>query len=260
MIDPSGALNVHLPVDEVNWFEFLYFSRATNSTRGGWNFKEHWQTSALRRLTGENAHFLRIWTENSLDESDRSLPTPRTSSFMFDRKNSMERGNLVREIEAIRTENELNYALFTGAIGIGGVQLVGYEIPLCEDSEGQLKADLFGVSGDGDVLEIFELKKATNHGDSPLFALTEAICYALQTLRCGKALLSELDRKHRGCLRESFSRVHLTLLAPSKYWDYWCGDQDGRTAVEREFQKIIEQVNRGLTRTSCRLTLSCRAL
>ncbi|HEV7404404.1 MAG TPA: hypothetical protein VGO11_15800 [Chthoniobacteraceae bacterium] len=264
MIEVDGTLRVRLPAEEVSWFDFMYFSRATNSTHGGWDMKSHWRERGLQPLIDDNATFLPQWTKNSLQESGNYLPTPRKSGFMFKREESERRSGLMFKTVGTSSENELNYALFMKLLpGVPEVELLDYETPLCGDSEGQLKADLFGVSDNGKVLEIIELKKANNHGDSPLFALTEAFCYALQTLRCGKALWKEFEQAHPGRLSESFDRIGLTLLAPAEYWSYWCDGSDQPGALEGELQKIVAQVNAGIASNSvyrATLTLRCRAL
>ena len=260
-ITADGGLKVLLTPSDVTWFNFLEFSRATNSLRGGWNSKTHWGKRGVLTLSGD---FLKQWTENSLRK--HSLPRPRTDLFMLDRSASEDRSDLERALNPVEhaSENALNYALFRRGLGklkpLEGIDVLGYEIPLAEESDGQLRVDLFGVSSGGAAIEIIELKKANNTGDSPLLALTEAICYALQTLRCKKHLLK--DKKLEG-QPNAFAQINLMLLAPASYWRYW-GERDGldRDGICKELQPIVKHVNDGITESGLgsKLALDMREL
>lgn len=264
-ITENGALKVRLEPGEVTWFEFLWFSRATPSPNGGWNFRSYWWERGVRRLVDDGEAFVTQWTKNSLQT--KALPQPRVRAFMFDRLLSsrahLEESLKLRKSLNEATEHELNYGLCKGGLGIeqpDGISLLGYEIPLADESEGQLKIDLFGVSLGDDAIEIVELKKANNTGDSPLMALTEAICYALQTLRCRENLLNEAptlnDRK--AFARKAFEQINLTLLAPADYWLYWGKssnlDQVLRT-ISETLQPIVNRVNEGITGSVLKLHL-----
>jgi hypothetical protein len=275
MIDPDksfitaeGGLEVLLRPNAVTWFDFLAFSRITNSLQGGWNSKTHWWTRGVPALSDKTSSFLNFWTKNSLQRN--SLPHPRVGGFLLDRLPSESRSDLERELEQVHdpvedaSENALNYALFKGGLGrlipLKEVNLLGYEIPLAAESNGQLKIDLFGVSSGADAIEIIELKKAGNTGDSPLLALTEALCYALQTLRCKKDLLKYKPLEGKQTL---FAQINLTLLAPGRYWDYWCErDKLDRDSICETFRILLKPVNDAITKEGycSKLTLALREL
>jgi hypothetical protein len=272
-INSTGALSVQIPVDEVNWFDFLWFSRGSNSLHGGWNSKSHWRARGLDVLADPSAaEFLSKWTAQSLLPTAKELPEPRSGSFMLDRDHSdrrqkLEDAFLVRPSPLEQaTENELSYALFKGGFGkvqpLQDINLIGYEVPLAADSEGQLRVDLFGVSRAGDAIEVVELKKAKNHSDSPLIALTEAICYGVQVLRCKKHLLECDELKNRA---QAFSQIRLQVLAPADYWSYWCGADQVEQAVKSctdAFSQIIGAVNAGIPRIyeDARMSASAQVL
>jgi hypothetical protein len=257
-IKENGDLEVRIKVEDVTWFDFLWLSRSSGSKHGGWNNKTHWWSWGIELLTREDSEvFLKKWTEMSLRRSGVGLPRPRERYFMFVRKHSESRVALERRFRGYElpheqaTENELSYALFNDGYEklqpIKGVKLLGYEIPLSAEAEGQLKVDLFGVSEGGDAIEIIELKKATNEGDSPLIALTEGICYALQTLRCRAYLLKTQELTGRDC---AFARINLTILAPEKYWAFWrCPPEAGITQgmMLQKLLKVVQGVNAGIS-------------
>lgn len=115
-ITPKGELKISLDLKEVTWFEFLWFSRATPSPRGGWNSKSHWLERGVRRLADDGEAFVTQWTKNSLQT--KALPQPRGSAFMFDRLLSgrahLEESLKLRNSLNEATEHELNYGLFKG--------------------------------------------------------------------------------------------------------------------------------------------------
>ena len=250
-IDNVGGLTVRLEPDHVSWFDFLWFSRNTRAKNGGWNSKTHWWEKGVLKLAGDTTGFVAKWTRRSLEsqKNNRYLPPLRTGEFKFIRSDTEERGDLIKSLNKRvypfqdATENELSFALYKEGLGkferLDFVNLLGYEIPLSSESDGQLKVDLFGLSTDGGALEIIEIKKAKNQGDSPLLALTEAICYALQTLRCEESLLKETQLANH---EDAFKRINVTLLAPASYWNYW----DPASDVESALKVIVEQVNAGI--------------
>ncbi len=264
-ITENGGLNVHLKPDEVTWFDFLYFSRLTNSLEGGWKGKSHWRKRGVQKLAASNATYVTQWTKNSLQT--KALPLPRADKFKFDRSLSS-RAHLEQSLKLRKslneslnefTEHELNYALYVGGLGIkrlDKIRLIGFEIPLTAESEGQLKIDLIGVSLGNDAIEIVELKKANNSADSPLMALTEAICYALQTLKCKKSLLNEAKLAGR---EEAFKKINLTLLAPRKYWIDWGVEEnsfsENLNKLSEELQPILNRVNEGIPDSELKLQL-----
>jgi hypothetical protein len=272
-INPGGSLSVQIPADEVNWFDFLWFSRRTKSPRGGWNNKSNWRAWGLDVLTAcATTEVIAKWTAQSLSADDAYLPKPRSGDFMFGREHSVRRKMLEPAFMDYpspleqATENELSYAVFHGGFGrlqpLQGINLIGYEVPLAADSEGQLKVDLFGLSEAPGAIEIVELKNAKNHSDSPLIALTEAICYGLQALRCKKHLL-ECDKLSDKAY--AFAHIRLTILAPASYWKYWCGGDNAEEAVKSctvAFSEIIQGVNFGIPAMyeGARLSASAQAL
>ena len=123
------------------------------------------------------------------------------------------------------SENEINARLFhDGKHGLWGTS-IGYEIPLAAESDGQLKVDIFAIGKDAVSLEIIELKRAENKCDSPLMALTEAICYGIQVVRCRDSLLVDLVQKEKLVSEEHFHRIRLVLAAPEAYWNHWKWDR-----------------------------------
>ena len=82
-ITENGGLKVLLEPGEITWFDFLYFSRLTNSPEGGWKGISHWCERGVLKLTASNAEFVTHWTKNSLEQ--KASPLPRTGAFMFDR-------------------------------------------------------------------------------------------------------------------------------------------------------------------------------
>lgn len=251
-VTDEGELNVILDLEEITWFEFYWFSRAMPSPAGGWDFREYWWERGVQKLA--EREFIKKWTENSLDQN--VLPRPRTNEFKFDR-NPKDRSRLGESLKLRAsldeaTEHELNYGLFNGGFGIklpDGIRPLGYEIPLAKESDGQLKVDLFGVSTRGPAIEIVELKKANNENNSPLLALTEAICYALQTLRCMDALLKEEQLKEH---RKAFEQINITILAPARYWGYWSA-RDGldRNLIQDKLGTIVKYVEVGIQSAGC---------
>lgn len=83
-------------------------------------------------------------------------------------------------------------------------------------------------------------------------ALTEAICYALQTMRCRESLLNEAPTLSD---RKVFERINLTLLAPSEYWRYWDNNQLDLPTMAEKLQPIVNRVNDGITGSVLKLHL-----
>jgi hypothetical protein len=245
IITNSGGLEITLNLNEVTWFRFLQASRATNSLRGGWNSRTHW-LQVLNLLGGKDANYLEDWTQNSLDAKD---PAPRQNRFLFNRDLSPARGRL--QLGSLRksvdlskiSENELNTRLFhDNAHGLWGAN-IGYEIPLSAESDGQLKVDIFAIGKDNCSLEIIELKKANNKSDSPLMALTEAICYGIQAVRCRDYLLKNSVLMEKLVSPRHFETIRLILAAPHPYWEYWKWDK----GLIKPMENIIALVNKVLT-------------
>jgi hypothetical protein len=240
MITPEGDLNLNIPRGELTWFQFLAFSRAATSTVEGWNSLSYWRERGLTILA--KANFLEQWTSNCFAKD--TLPSPREGSFKLDRPLSQERREtlpLKKEALATMSENGLITSLFfKRPEKLGKWNLLGFETPLAKTRVGQLKADLFGVSAERKAIGIIELKKATNQTDSPLMALTEAICYGLQTIRCKDLLTVELKRL--GVQLQENWNLELKIAAPEDYWDYWL--EPNSDNVLTEMKAIISHVNR----------------
>src|SRR5712691_3754991 len=218
MITDDGGLKITIGPKEVTWFRFLQISRTTNSLNGGWNSKSHWR-KGLKSLGCKHADFLKDWTTNSL--APQEAPAPRGDNFMFDRDRSRERHQLnhgpLRKGDDLcnLSENELNTRLFhDNGHDLWG-QNIGYEIPLSAESEGQLKVDIVAIGKDNHSLEIIELKQANNKGDSPLMAMTEAICYGIQAIRCRGFLLKQPKLIAKLVPTEHLKRIRLIVAAPN---------------------------------------------
>jgi len=138
------------------------------------------------------------------------------------------------------------------------MQFLGYEVPLCQGSEKQLKVDVLGYSSSPPAMEIFELKKSENHGDSPLMALVEAICYAIQLHRCGDSILKAAKQVAPDITNEHFSKMKITLASPRAYWDYWKPKKTDWQDIMGQMRKIVSHVNRGFEKKglSTRISLA----
>ena len=245
MVTSNGGLKITLKPDEVTWFRFLQASRTTNSLAGGWNYNKYWQ-DALTELA--KAPFLGMWTKNSLNSQ---TPAPRKETFMFDRELSEKRG-LLKKDRPLRkgenldemSENEINTRLYhDNENGLWGTN-IGYEIPLSAESDGQLKVDMLAITESGKMLEIIELKQAGNTGDSPLMALTEAICYGIQVNRCGNELWEAIRAKNTAIAK--FNAIRLILAAPKRYWEYWGYWERGAEQVKM-MKNIVDLANQTIS-------------
>ncbi len=245
MITDAGGLTVRLKPTEVTWFRFLQASRATNSLEEGWNSRTHWGNKGLFFLSSRGAPFLQQWTANSLKKT--ANPGPRTDKFMFDRQLSKERKELVRNGKltknafAVLSENEINARLFHHHPQ--WQNCIGYEIPLAKESDGQLKVDIIAIEERNCSLVIIELKQANNTSDSPLMALTEAICYGIQAIRCREHLLKESGIKKKGESGKYFNSIRLLLAAPRQYWKTWGWNKE---EMVKPMWYIVSQVNEAL--------------
>ena len=104
-----------------------------------------------------------------------------------------------------------------------------------------LKVDIIAIEESNCSLEIIELKQANNTSDSPLMALTEAICYGIQAVRCREHLLKASGIK--GVSEKYFNSIRLLLAAPRQYWEYWKGDKE---KMVDPMEYIVNQVNEAL--------------
>jgi hypothetical protein len=226
MIGGDGSLTIRLRGQDVTWFQFLQTARLTNSNHGGWNSKTHWHGRGLKVLTPE---LVDLWTKNSLAEN--ALPTPREAKFKLQRQPTTQRSNAAISgrdkmgKEQGITENELNAALYSMKWPVAWGKRVSYEVPMAAESDGQLKIDLLGYGEDEmqhkRFISIIELKRANNKSDSPLMALTEAICYAIQLARCKNKWKDEFKDFDKEFDLDDCRTIRLVLAAPGKYWKYW---------------------------------------
>jgi hypothetical protein len=276
IIKPDGSLVADVPGTEVSWFAFLRLSRAVNSKVGGWNSKTHWKSRGLTILTAPaSASFVQKWTAASL--SSKTDPKPRKRDFRFRSKMSQSRKSAcdlaldVAEKKNLNecAENGLNallfdqFALSKKRVFYDFGKFLSYEIPLAAESVGQLKIDLFGFGVDKPdgtrFVTIVELKNGKNHGDSPLMALVESICYATQLVRCKRYFTKEVHNL-AGELKfddvvDHFKVIKLVIAAPEAYWKHW-----GEPAeIEPEMQVIVSRVNAGFG-GQCKVTLHCHKL
>jgi len=231
MIKEDGKLQIIVPSDKVTWFDFLKLSRATNSNFGGWDSKTHWKERGLDVIS-DNLEIVKKWTENSLTVTEPSI---RKKNFRLDRN-----FNLNRAKRKPQSENRLNTLLFNKyqQKNNNDIKYISYEVPLVSESKGQLKVDLFGIKNNS--FFITELKKGDNKSDSPLIALTEAICYGLQLIRILK------DDDNQNFITEFNNnldnQIILSIAAPSKYWENWKVDSD----IIESFQIINTNINKVL--------------
>jgi len=242
MINKDGELSANIPKDKVTWYNFLQFSRILNSEEGGWDSPTNW-TQVLKELTPEN---ISAWTHNSLNPGNESLPPPRERSFQIkDRHNALiknKRGRKGAPEEG--TENRLNWELskflykkFPKDNPSG--TCITYELPLVDKSEGQLKADVVVFDPQKGLVEIIELKRGNADGtNSPLMALVESICYALQLVRCWENLQEEIKWGD-----SSLKTINLILAAPEGYWGKWKGHGYCDNIHVEKFGRIVDSVS-----------------
>jgi hypothetical protein len=186
-----------------------------------------------------------------------ALPAPRKRlDFRFDRK--WERDHLLQRAPDLdrHSENWLNAVLFKEHLcntPLSWGKLVGYEIPLADETQGQLKVDLVGVGKEGNrtFFSLVELKRARNKTDSPLMALIEVICYAIQIIRSRDFLIQDLRLAAEGlCSRHDFREIRMVLAAPDKYWRNWILQEH-----VRKMGRIVTLVNETIASCGCQLSL-----
>ena len=243
MIGEDGSLSVRVRGRDVTWFQFLQATRLANSKAGCWNSKSYWLPWGLDRL---NASIVKQWTKTSLHKS--APPEPRTKQFKLGREDSKYRTAATkRGEEALKSgvnelmEADLNAVLHTKSWPADSWgRFLGYEVPLAQESDGQLKIDLLGI-GDG-FLSLVELKQAHSPSNSPLMALTEAICYSIQIGRCKKYLCKENSDV-------DFKAIRLILAAPGDYWDYWNFEkhEDWSTKMNQIVKSVSEILSDSLS-------------
>jgi hypothetical protein len=259
----DGSMHVTIPCKAVRWIDFLANSRLVNSQKGGWDFKTTWKTEGLQQLL--DAEFLGQWTDTSLDDS-KTYPRPRPNDFKLGREFTSERTAAAALCDPRRIaycpENSLNARLFQNyGIPPSGDRtrcddnpfsgpLLAYEVPLCDDSDGQLKIDLLACDLTREQLEIIELKQAANTGNSPMMALVEGICYGLQLWRCRKAFRVEseglalpMKAKEFALKPAHFKTLNITIAAPDEYWIYWQCTGDQAKEVMKKMEQILAKVS-----------------
>ena len=257
MIGQDGSLSITVPGQKVTWFQFLQASRLATSEMGGWNSKTHWIELGLDQL---HPLLVKQWTKRSL--KDNARPKPRSQDVILSHEDSGARMDAERRgMEALKSridgllENKLNAVLHSNKNWptADWGNFLGYEVPLADESTGQLKIDLIGagkdsVTGDGFV-SLVELKQAESPKNSPLMALTEAICYAVQIKRC-----KELRKK---ILNGDFKTIRLILAAPEEYWSCW--KLKKHPDCSKKMNAIVESVSEILS-PSFKLTLEMVSL
>jgi hypothetical protein len=154
----------------------------------------------------------------TLDSIESVDPEPRTEDFEFQLRlaalQADQRGKKGTPAEG--SENRLNWELCKS---LRASRLVAfYEIPLVKKKKGQLKPDLLVFTKPGKV-EIIELKRdGEDDPESPLLALVECICYAIQTIKCWKHLRGEAMNYLKGWpVYENLTNIHLIIAGPN-YW------------------------------------------
>ncbi|MBP6864720.1 MAG: hypothetical protein KBC32_05540 [Candidatus Didemnitutus sp.] len=227
IILPDGALGV--ATSAATWCHFLQLSRLTNSKCGGWNSISFWDSRGLQNLA--NSHdVVEIWTRNSL--APQALPKPRLEKFKFAERSAEESRGKGKPTG----ENALNWQLTLRLREncVRGETASAYEVPLAGEREGQLKADAM-IFHQGGRLEIIELKRAGTKGaDSPLMALVECICYAIQAQRTWKDLSKEV-KAHLHVETGELNSIHLIIAAP----EYWSCCNVGKKEITPTQEKIM---------------------
>lgn len=263
----DGSLQVRVPPKAARWIDFLTYSRLCNSTdeEGGWNYKTLWKDTGLIPLS-ENEHTLALWTRNSLADS-KTYPRPREDDFKlgrdascFSKDRSAAESKFGNQSIMVWSENSINARLFkkfAPPSGIPGspfpaMTLLAYEVPLCDDADGQLKVDLLALRRRGSVshIALIELKQAESPSNSPLLALVECICYALQLTRCRAHLKRESKKENRDkphltkLTDEHFKRISFVIAAPQSYWESWsCWEASDRERVQASMRTLLAGVN-----------------
>jgi hypothetical protein len=243
----DGSLLLRIKRDRATWFSVLAASRVPNSLQGGWNFQSLWKQHGLVRMKELSCRgAVEEWTRNSLKSGED--PPVRRANFRFNPEMSETR----KSRKSSLSENALSTLLYLAYSGRGDidalyqddVRFVGYEVPLVEERRGMLRIDLLGVTRTADIA-IVELKRRNSH-DSPLMAFVEAVCYAIQFLRCGEPLLAEL-RSATGValLLDRSEHVHVRIAAPEPYWASWTDDHTGM-AFRDDISDVLGPVNKVL--------------
>ncbi len=254
MITTEGDLKLLIKSTNVTWFNFLQYSRITNSLNGGWNFKSYWEDRGIKFINDHD--FIRKWTKQSLEES--ISPKPRNNSFKFERGLSEDRNECMKkEIKtplSQKSENAINAEIFSKQKNIYPDHgIMGYEIPLAADSDGQLKIDLLSYDKKNNNIGLIELKQADNHNDSPLMGFIELICYGIQIIKCKNNMLKELSEQNNNINDKSFNFIKLILASPDAYYKYWNFNDENKIS----FGKIISSINEETIKRNTTFGIDC---
>jgi len=242
MISNDGDISIIIKCKEVTLFNFLQYSRVTNSVFGGWNSKSYWFDRGLKILSGND--FIQEWTNNSIN----NYPEPRRNNFMFNRETSVRREDIVKK-DAVNldnlSENDINtYLFFNKNNAFTDYKLIGYETPLVDDKEGQLKIDLLSLNVKDKRIGIIELKQSNSPSNSPLLALIELLCYGIQLMKCKTNISKEMIQKNGMFIEEHYFNItNLIIAAPEMYWNYWGYVDNNKNEIKDCFNKIIDIIN-----------------
>jgi len=240
IIKEDGSIVIQISANKVNWQKILQSARITNWKNGGWNSKSYWISHGLEAISAIHDDILMRWTENSLVDGSKRV---RTDKYMF-RHENLDEG---KERGTVGSENRINWNLSKYIWEKTGKNKadtkVTFELPLTDEKENQLKADIviFHKQKKATV-DILEIKKSNNNSDSPLLAVIEGLCYALQIICCWENLIKE--RELVG-LKE-LSDINIIVAAPEGYWDYWYkspADNEEKEKIFKKLSKMIESIN-----------------
>lgn len=241
MISKNGDILINIKNQDVTWFNFLQYSRATNSNFGGWNNKLYWIERALKILSDED--FISKWTVNSLKADN---PIPRKKDFKLNREISGSREAILKKSEIDidqLSENEINtFISQKHKNSFNNYDIIGYEIPLSNEKDGQLKIDLLCLNTNN--IGIIELKQSNSPSNSPLMALVELFCYGIQLLKCKSDISKEIKQSNGQNIEEHlFKIINLIIAAPMAYWKYWDFETANNNEIKDDFKKLLEIVN-----------------
>lgn len=245
MISKEGNISINIKSQDVTWFNFLQYSRVTNSNYGGWNSKSYWIERALKKLSDDD--FISKWTVNSIKSEN---PTPRKKDFMLNRKISGSRDAILKKLSMgfdldQCSENDINTFISQNPTNFfNDYEIIGYEIPLSDEKDGQLKIDLLSFNTKNKGIGIIELKQSISPSNSPLIALIELFCYGIQLLKCKSDISKEIIQSNGQYIEEHlFENINLIIAAPVTYWKYWGFEDIKKNEIKDDFNKLIEIVN-----------------
>ncbi len=218
IIQADRSVLIHPLSQIITWQRFLQASRAASSEASGWNSKTHWVERGLELLvnlpTLAVSGFVAEWTQNSF--APKAAPLPRLCDFRLgERLTALEARRRGATDRPRNSEDQLNWDLATALHEAEprNAKCVTYELPLAREKKGLLKSDIVVFDTSGSV-EIIELKIAS--GENPLMGLVEAICYAIQLVRCWPALQPELQE--RISTPNVIRTINLVVAGEAEYW------------------------------------------